>query len=71
MILLKSEYQHIIVQMEVFHSETGRISLLRMHPMSLFESGDSTGEASILDMINGSINNGSWLRNEHIHVMLI
>ena len=32
--------------------------MLRMHPMSLFESGDSTGEASITDMLNGTINDG-------------
>lgn len=43
---------------QVFHSGTGRISLLRMHPMSLYESGDSTGEASITDMLNGTINDG-------------
>ena len=42
----------------VFHSGTGRVSVLRMQPMSLFESGDSTGEASITDMFNGSINEG-------------
>lgn len=43
---------------QVFHTGTGRIAPLRMHPMSLFESGDSTGEASITDMLNGSINDG-------------
>lgn len=43
---------------QVFHSGTGRISLLRMHPMSLFESGKSTGEASITDMRSGVINEG-------------
>ncbi len=43
---------------QIFHSGTGRIAPLRMHPMSLFESGDSTGEASITDMLNGSINDG-------------
>ena len=31
---------------KVYHTGTGRIAPLRMHPMSLFESGDSTGEAS-------------------------
>lgn len=43
---------------EVFHTGTGRIAPLRMHPMSLFESGDSTGEASIADMLHGQINEG-------------
>ncbi len=43
---------------QVFHSGTGRISLLRMQPMSLFESGDSTGDASITDMLKGTVNEG-------------
>lgn len=43
---------------QVFHSGTGRIALLQMHPMSLYESGDSTGEASIQDMLSGIINDG-------------
>ncbi len=40
---------------KVFHSGTGRIAPIRMHPMSLFESGDSTGEASVSDMLEGRI----------------
>lgn len=32
---------------EVFHSGTGRLAWLRMRPMSLWESGDSTGEVSL------------------------
>ena len=39
----------------VFHSGTGRIATMRMHPMSLYESGDSTGDVSILDMLSGNI----------------
>lgn len=42
----------------IFHTGTGRIACLRMHPMSLYESGDSTGEASITDMMNGKVNDG-------------
>jgi len=42
----------------VYHTGTGRIAPLRMHPMSLFESGDSSGEASISDMLNGRVNEG-------------
>mgnify|MGYP004462866757 FL=1 len=38
---------------EVFHSGAGRIGKLKMYPMSLYESKDSTGEASIMDMYNG------------------
>lgn len=43
---------------EVFHSGTGRIAMLRMNPMSLFESGNSTGEASITDMLTGKVREG-------------
>ena len=43
---------------EVFHSGTGRIAMLRMNPMSLFESGNSTGEASITDMLTGQVCEG-------------
>lgn len=32
---------------EIFHSGTGRFSKLTMRPMSLFESGDSTGQVSL------------------------
>lgn len=35
---------------EIFHSGVGRISLMKMYPMSLYESGDSTGNVSISDM---------------------
>ena len=43
---------------KVYHTGTGRIAPLRMHPMSLYESGDSTGEASIMGMLNGQIQDG-------------
>lgn len=35
---------------EVIHSGTGRIGWLRMRPMALWESGDSTGEVSLTDL---------------------
>ena len=35
---------------EVIHSGTGRIGWLKMRPMSLWESGDSTGEVSLEDL---------------------
>ncbi|MBQ3309242.1 ATP-binding protein [Candidatus Saccharibacteria bacterium] len=38
---------------EVYHSGTGRITTLRMQPMSLLESGDSTGEVSLKKMLDG------------------
>lgn len=43
---------------KVFHSGTGRIAPLRMQPMSLYESGDSTGEASIFGMREGQVKDG-------------
>ena len=36
------------------HSGTGRFSWLTMRPMSLYESGDSTGEVSIKDLFEGN-----------------
>ena len=39
----------------VFHSGTGRIATMRMYPMSLYESGDSTGDVSISDMLSGKV----------------
>ena len=43
---------------EVLHSGTGRIAIIRMYPMSLYESGDSTGEVSIRDMLNNNVKCG-------------
>ena len=34
------------------HTGTGRISTLQMYPMSLYESGDSNGEVSIIELFN-------------------
>lgn len=42
----------------VFHSGTGRIVTLRMNPMSLYESGDSTGAVSLLQMVNARVDTG-------------
>lgn len=36
------------------HSGAGRIGRIRMHPMSLFESGDSTGEVSLAGLFDGN-----------------
>ncbi|MDO4267654.1 MAG: DUF4143 domain-containing protein [Eubacteriales bacterium] len=38
---------------EITHSGTGRFSWLTMRPMSLYESGDSTGEVSLKDLFSG------------------
>ncbi|WP_028263431.1 ATP-binding protein [Atopobium fossor] len=38
---------------EITHSGTGRISCMTMHTMSLFESGDSSGEVSLKKLFDG------------------
>lgn len=38
---------------ETVHSGTGRIARLRMRPMSLFESGESTGVVSLRNLFDG------------------
>jgi hypothetical protein len=42
------------VKHKTAHTGTGRISRLRMRPMSLFESGDSSGTVSLRDLFAGS-----------------
>lgn len=41
------------VENGVMHSGTGRITKLIMRPMSLYESGESNGKISLIDIING------------------
>ena len=43
---------------KVFHSGAGRIARLKMYTMSLFESGNSTGDVAITDMLNSTVNLG-------------
>ena len=38
---------------ETIHSGTGRFAKIKMRPMSLFESGDSTGVVSLKELFNG------------------
>lgn len=38
---------------EITHSGTGRFSWLTMRPMSLYESGESTGDVSLVDLFEG------------------
>lgn len=42
-------------QKGILHSGAGRIARLRMRPMSLYESGDSTGDVSLELLCQGSI----------------
>ena len=39
----------------IMHSGAGRIARLRMRPMSLYESGDSSGKVSLEDLCKGNI----------------
>lgn len=41
----------------IHHSGAGRIGKIKMHTMSLYESGDSTGKASIQNMLNETLKN--------------
>ena len=40
---------------KIFHSGTGRIATLKMYPMSLYESKNSSGDVSITDMLKGNV----------------
>ena len=42
----------------IHHSGAGRIGKIKMNTMSLYESSDSTGRVSIMDMYNGIFENG-------------
>lgn len=39
---------------QINHSGTGRISRMKMYPMSLYESGESTGEISLLELFDNT-----------------
>lgn len=40
-------------KVDTYHTGTGRISKLRMYPMSLFESNESNGTVSLTKLFNG------------------
>lgn len=42
---------------KIHHSGAGRIGKIQMHTMSLYESGDSTGNISLQDMLKGVLKN--------------
>lgn len=42
---------------KIHHSGAGRIDKMKMYSMSLYESGESSGKASIMDMFNGTQKN--------------
>ncbi len=46
-------------QKGVLHSGAGRIAILKMRPMSLFESKDSSGKVSLRDICSGEYQNAS------------
>ena len=41
----------------VLHSGVGRIHTIKMRPMSLYESDDSTGDVSLLELFDNKLNN--------------
>lgn len=42
---------------KIHHSGAGRICKMKMYTMSLYESGDSTGDVSLLDLFEGKVKN--------------
>ncbi len=42
---------------KIKHSGAGRILKIKMYPMSLYESGDSTGDVSLKDIYNNKVTN--------------
>lgn len=44
-------------QDKIKHSGVGRIKKLKMYPMSLYESGDSSGDVSLMDIYNNKVKN--------------
>lgn len=57
----------------VKHSGTGRIARIRMRPMSLFESGESTGQVSLKALFSGytEISTASSLSIEEIASLIV
>ena len=45
------------VTSQIHHSGAGRICRMKMYTMSLYESGDSSGEISLLDLYNNTVKN--------------
>ena len=41
----------------IHHSGAGRICRMKMYTMSLYESGDSSGKISLMDLYNGTVKN--------------
>jgi len=50
---------------DIYHSGAGRIVTLHMRPMSLFESGESSGAVSIENLFNNPSKKISFLNNEY------
>lgn len=45
------------VSSQIHHSGAGRICKMKMYTMSLYESGDSNGEVSLMDLFKGKVKN--------------
>ncbi|MDR0790905.1 MAG: AAA family ATPase, partial [Methanomassiliicoccaceae archaeon] len=61
-----------IDESKIEHSGAGRIGRMKMSTMSLYESGDSTGEASLKDMFSGrEVSGNSVLSIEDVAAALI
>jgi len=56
---------------ETVHSGTGRISRIRLRPMSLFETGYSDGSVSLEELFNGTFKNARVQTNLRVFAELI
>ncbi len=54
----------------IMHSGAGRTGKLRMRPMSLYESGDSSGKISLGDILNGTMQQASFLAKEYLNTVI-
>ena len=54
---------------EIKHSGTGRFSWIRMRPMSLWESGESSGEVSLAELFDGVDKSGAAARDPDLEKM--
>ena len=60
------------IEGSTMHTGTGRISRVLMRPMSLYESNESTGEVSLMDLFNGKdIKGESKLSLENIADIIV
>ena len=53
------------------HTGTLRISRMKMYPMSLYESGESNGRVSLMDLFNNTYDDSAWISDLTIDDLII